>query len=188
VRLSESSHERSYDNVNKLCNEINVVAENRQLNGRKVPNQVLEYLRKIAVHAVEERGYSPEVVIGILGLSRSCIYDWLQRYQTQGVSGLESQPATGAEGQLTETMEIWLKETVLHSTPVGHGYSTLLWNRNILAVLLYEWFGLKLTGRAISGYLKKLGLSYLKPYCVWWSKTRRRLSFSSKRNSHVFSN
>ena len=50
------------------------MTEDWELDGRQMPDQVLEYLRKIAVRAVEEQGYSPEVVIGVLGLSRSCMY------------------------------------------------------------------------------------------------------------------
>ena len=37
--------------------------------GRLIPDEVMSYLRKIAVHAVEEMGCSPEDVIKILGLS-----------------------------------------------------------------------------------------------------------------------
>jgi len=139
------------------------MTEDWELDGRQMPDQVLEYVRKVAVRAVEEQGYSPEVVIGVLGLSRSCMYDWLQRYQAEGLRGLESHPAPGAEAQVTEAMEAWLKETVLNSTPLAHGYDTRLWTRDILAALLQERFGVDVTGRTISGHLKKLGLSYQKP-------------------------
>ena len=45
----------------------------RKLDGRKVPDEVMNYLRKIAVLAVVEKGRSPEEVMDVLGLSRSCI-------------------------------------------------------------------------------------------------------------------
>ena len=35
---------------------------------RLIPDEVMSYLRKIAVYAVNEKGYSPEDVINILGL------------------------------------------------------------------------------------------------------------------------
>lgn len=137
--------------------------EDWELDGRKMPDAVMDTLRKIAVRAVEEQGYSPELVIGVLGLSRSCMYDWLRRYHGQGLRGLESKTAPGAEPRVTEAMEGWLRETVLKSTPVEHGYDTLLWTRDSLATLLRERFGVEVTGRTISGHLKKLGLSYQKP-------------------------
>ncbi len=133
------------------------------LDGRKIPDVAMDYLRRVAVRAVEEKGFSPELVIEVLGLSRSCMYHWLKRYRQQGLEGLDSKVAPGAAAQVTAEMEQWLCQTVLNSTPVEHGYDTLLWNREILATLLQKRFGATVTGRTISGHLKKLGLSYQKP-------------------------
>lgn len=137
--------------------------EDWELDGRKIPDVAMDYLRRVAVRAVEEKEFSPELVIAVLGLSRSCMYQWLRRYRQQGLKGLESKVAPGAAAQVTAEMEQWLYETVLNSTPVEHGYDTLLWNRDILAALVRERFGVTVTGRTISGHLKKLGLSYQKP-------------------------
>lgn len=123
----------------------------------------MNYIRKLAVGAVEERGYSPEAVIDMLGFSRSCIYDWLRRYREAGMAGLETQTAPGAEAQVSEEMDRWLREIVLKTTPEAHGYDTRLWNRDILAELLLRQFGVKVSGRTISRHLRKLGLSYQKP-------------------------
>jgi transposase len=54
-----------------------------------IPDEVMDYLRKIAVHAVEENGFSPEDVVKILGLSRSTIYEWLKRFREHGYAGLD---------------------------------------------------------------------------------------------------
>jgi len=102
-------------------------------------------------------------VIGVLGLSRRCRYDWLKRYQTQALSGLESCPAPGAEAQVAAAMEAWLKATVVQSTPLEHGYDTRLGTRDMLAALLPKRFRVEVTGGTLSGHLKKLGLSYQKP-------------------------
>ena len=40
---------------------------------RKIPDEVMNYLRRIAVRAVEEKNYSPEVIADILGISRSSL-------------------------------------------------------------------------------------------------------------------
>ena len=50
-----------------------------EIDGRNLPPVVMDHLRKIAVRAVLLQGYSPEEVIEILGLSRSCIYTGLRR-------------------------------------------------------------------------------------------------------------
>ena len=131
--------------------------------GRKIPGLVMNYIRKIAVRAVEKKGYSPEAVIDMLGLSRSCIYDWLRKCHEAGMAGLETQTAPGAEPQVSEEMEIWLHEVVLETTPEAYGYDTRLWNRDILAELLSHEFGVRVSGRTISRHLSKLDLSYQKP-------------------------
>ena len=45
---------------------------------RKIPDEVMSYLRRMAVRAVEDNHHSPELIADILGISRSCIYDWLR--------------------------------------------------------------------------------------------------------------
>lgn len=135
----------------------------RPLDGRKVPNEVMSYIRQIAVLAVEEGGYSPETVIGILGLSRGCIYRWLRIYHEEGLEGLETHTAPGAEPKITIEMEEWLRNTVLNTLPTDYGYDTRLWDREILAELLYRYFGVQVSGRTVSRHLNKIGLSYQKP-------------------------
>jgi transposase len=132
--------------------------------GRKIPGLVMSYIRKIAVRAVQDKGYSPEAVVDILGLSRSCIYDWLRKYRKEGMPSLETQAAPGAEPQVTQEMETWLRKTVLETTPKAHGYDTHLWNCAILAELLRHEFGVWVSERTISRHLVKMGLSYQKPH------------------------
>jgi transposase len=133
------------------------------LDGRKIPDEVMGYLRKLAVQAIRENGHSPEVVAAVFGFSRSCIYEWLNRYDQEGYEGLESRQAPGAAPLITSEMEVWLKETVLSSTPADHGYDTVLWTRDILAELLKKEFDVKVSGVSVSLHLKKLGLTYQKP-------------------------
>ena len=47
---------------------------------RKIPGEVMNYLRRIAIRAIEEKNYSPEAIADILGISRRSIYDWLRGY------------------------------------------------------------------------------------------------------------
>jgi hypothetical protein len=43
------------------------------LDGRKIPDEVMNYFRKRAVQAIREKGQSPEVVAKVFGFDRSCI-------------------------------------------------------------------------------------------------------------------
>jgi transposase len=133
------------------------------VDGRKIPDEVMGYIRKIAVQAVRENGQSPEVVAKVLNFNRSCIYDWLRRYDQGGYEALESGKPPGAKPLITREMEVWLEETVLSSTPVEHGYDTNLWTRDILAEMLKKEFGVSVSGLSVSLHLRKRGLSYQKP-------------------------
>ena len=65
--------------------------------GRKIPDEVMHYIRIMAVHAVRELGQSPEEVIKIFNFNRHCIYDWLRQFDEGGYSALESISAPGAD-------------------------------------------------------------------------------------------
>lgn len=133
---------------------------------RLIPDEVMSYLRKIAVHAVQENGYSPEDVIKIIGFSRSSIYDWLKRFSEHGYAGLDTKKAPGAPATVTEEMEGWLKRTVVESTPEDFGYDTTLWTCELLAQLLLEKYGVHVIAETINHHLHKLGLSHQKPEYV----------------------
>jgi transposase len=99
---------------------------------RKIPDEVMNYLRRLAVRAVEEQPHSPELIAAIFGSSRSCIYDWLRAYRKAGEDALDTRKAPGSPPVITADIDHWLKETILHSTPQHPGYDTLLWTLDIL--------------------------------------------------------
>jgi len=131
---------------------------------RKIPDEVMSYLRKIAVRAIVQEGYSPELVSAIFGISRTAIYDWLRRFRKDGYDGLETKQSPGAPPVITAQMQAWLKQTVLEHIPQDFGYDTVLWTREILAELLNERFGTHVGSSTVGAHLKRLGLSYQKPW------------------------
>jgi transposase len=130
---------------------------------RLIPDEVMDYLRRIAVRAVEEDGYSPEDVVGMLGMSRSTIYDWLKRYRAHGWDGLDTKKAPGAEPVVTPEMDAWLKRTVLELAPGDFGYDTRLWTCDLLAELLGQRFGVQVIGSTVNQHLRRLDLTCQKP-------------------------
>lgn len=131
---------------------------------RKIPDEVMSYLRKIAVRAIEVNGYSPELVSNVFGISRTAIYAWLRRYHEDGSSGLDTKQALGAPSIITEKMDEWLKRTVLEHTPMDFAYDTVLWTREILTELLNKRFGIHVCDSAVGRHLRLLGLSFQKPW------------------------
>ena len=130
---------------------------------RKIPDEVMNYLRRIAVRAVEDQHYSPELIAKIFGISRSCIYDWLRWYRAEGEAALDTRAAPGAEPVLTPELDRWLHDTILNSTPVDHGYDTELWTLAILVELLRQRFGVWVADATVALHLHRLDLSCQRP-------------------------
>jgi transposase len=130
---------------------------------RQIPDEVMNYLRRIAVRAVEEKGHSPEVIAEIFGIGRSSVYDWLRRYRAAGEAALDTRSAPGAPRTITAGLRWWLRKTVLRSTPVDHGYDTVLWTRKILVELLEKRFGVRVAESTVGLHLRALDLSYQQP-------------------------
>lgn len=145
--------------------------------GRKIPDHVMDYFRKTAVRAVRELGYGPELVARLLGFSPSCLYEWLKCYDQGGYSALETGKAPGAVPIITPTIDQWLKDTVLKSTPDQHGYDTVLWTSRILVEMLHQTFGITVSEATVSLHLRHQGLSYQKPAYPDKSRDEREIEF-----------
>jgi transposase len=131
--------------------------------GRKIPDDVMYYIRIMAVNSIRVLGQSPEVVAQTFNFNRAHIYHWLRQYDEGGFAALESKMPPGAQPLITEGMEEWLKQTILNHTPVEFGYDTNLWTCLILANLLHKTFGVTVSESTVRLHLKRLGLTYQKP-------------------------
>jgi len=145
--------------------------------GRKIPDEVMLYIRIMAVHAVRELGQSPEEVIKVFNFNRHCIYDWLRQYDEGGYSALESISAPGAALLVTNELDEWLNNTVLNMTPLDFEYDTNLWTCNILVELLNKKFDVTVSESTVRLHLKKLGFSSQKPTYQDWDRDDREIEF-----------
>jgi transposase len=131
--------------------------------GRKIPDEVMYFIRRMAVNAIRVLGQSPENVAKTYNFDRSCIYRWLKQYDEGGFEALESKMPPGAEPLITKETNEWMKQTVLTCTPVEFGYDTNLWTCTILVELLAQKFGVTVSDSAVRLHLKALGLTCQKP-------------------------
>lgn len=131
--------------------------------GRKIPDDVMYYIRIMAVHAIRTQGLSPELVAKVYNFNRGCIYRWLKQYDEGGYEALESRMPPGASLAIRADMDAWLKETVLTSTPDKFGYDTNLWTLPILTQLLNQEFGITVSESTVRLHLKALGLTCQQP-------------------------
>jgi transposase len=111
------------------------------------------------VHAVVDKHHNVDLIASIFRISRTSLYTWLKWYRADGDQALDTRKAPGAEPIITPKIELWLKRTVLHSTPVDHGYDTELWTLQILAALLKKTFEITVYQSTVWNHLRRLGLS-----------------------------
>lgn len=127
--------------------------------GRKIPDDVMHYIRIMAVHAVRTLNISPTIVSKVYNFSPNCIYRWLKQYDEGGFEALASKTAPGSEPIITTEMDEWLEQMVLSSTPDQFGYDTNLWTCKILADLLEREFDVKANDDTVRIHLKSLELT-----------------------------
>lgn len=131
--------------------------------GRKIPDEVMYFIRRMAVNAIRVFAQSPEDIAKAYNLDRSCIYRWLKQYDEGGFDALESKMPPGAELVITKDIDEWMKQTVLTCTPVEFGYDTNLWTCTILVDLLVQKFGVTVSDSTVRLHLKAMGLTCQKP-------------------------
>jgi transposase len=131
--------------------------------GRKIPDDVMYYIRVMAVNSVRVLGQSPEVIAKAYNFNRACIYRWLKQYDEGSFEALASDMPPGAELLVTSEMDTWLKQIVINQSPVDFGYDTCLWTCQILAELLKNKFDVTVSDSTVRLHLKSVGLTFQKP-------------------------
>lgn len=134
----------------------------RKTDGRKLDHQTLEVLRIRTVERVQA-GESPEVLAKALGLRRSTIYNWLAMYRSGGWDALKAKPLAGRPKKISATQLAWLYKTVVGSSPLQHRFEFALWTRQMIRILLWEQFRLKLSVTSVGRLLAQLGLTCQRP-------------------------
>jgi transposase len=131
--------------------------------GRKIPDDVMYYIRVMAVHAIRVLGHGPEEIAKAYNFNRHCIYRWLNQYDAGGFESLKSEIPPGATPLISSEMDEWLNHVVLSHTPLDFQYDTNLWTCGILAELLKKEFAVTVSESSVRLHLKKLGLTSQKP-------------------------
>jgi transposase len=129
---------------------------------RKLDHATLEAMRERAVRRVQE-GESPEVVAKIFGVGRTALYRWLSEYRKGGWEALKAKPLFGRPPKLDEKKLKWIYRTVAQKNPMQFKFEFGLWTREMVAVLINEKFGIKLSAISVGRLLAQLGITAQKP-------------------------
>jgi transposase len=134
----------------------------RQDDARKLDHKTLEEMRARAVRSVQN-GQSPEVVAAALGINRTTIYDWLAKYRRGGWGALKAKPIPGRSPKLNGRAIKWIYDTVTQKSPLQLKFEFALWTREMIAKLILDRFGVKLSASSVGRLLGQMGLTCQKP-------------------------
>jgi transposase len=134
----------------------------RKHDARKLDHATLEALRERAVQRVQE-GESPEVVARVFGIGRTAIYRWLAEYRRGGWGALKAKPLFGRPPKLDGKKLQWVYNTVTQKNPLQLKFVFALWTREMVAKLVKDKFGIKLSANSVGRLLAQLGITCQKP-------------------------
>jgi transposase len=134
-----------------------------KIDGRTLDHKTLEHLRVTAVRRVIEDGEAPSVVMASMGLGRTSIYRWLDKFEDGGLAALAEKIAAGPEPKLTDQQRQQVRRWIVGKDPRQYGFEFGLWTRQIVADLILKRMGVSLCGTAVGKLLAQLEITPQKP-------------------------
>ncbi|MDR0912509.1 MAG: transposase [Methanobrevibacter sp.] len=104
------------------------------------------------------KGFSVPTASKNIGVSHTAGYDWLERWNKEGLDGLIPKYGGGRPSGLSKE-DLERLDKILLKTPN-------LTNDNVFDIIKYE-FGIEYSDRHISRILRKLNYTYTKPYMIY---------------------
>jgi transposase len=131
--------------------------------GRKLDHKTLEALRLMAMERLGE-GEAASAVMESFGFCRTTIYKWQRKARDgKGVKALLSRKATGRPRSLTVAQENRVFRWINGKDPRQYGFDFGLWTRQVVAQLIEDKFGVRLSLASVGALLARLGLTPQKP-------------------------
>jgi transposase len=130
--------------------------------GRKLSHSAREAIRIRAVKRILD-GESPEVIAKTLGYHRSAVYQWLKRYNAEGLEGLKYQKIPGKQPTLSKSQKQKIFDIVTSKNPLQLKFAFALWTRAMVKDLILDHFAVSLSEVSVGRLLHELGLTPQRP-------------------------
>jgi transposase len=117
-------------------------------------------VRLYAVYQVA-LGRTPQELQRVYNTSPKAIYNWVHRFNAQGVDGLKDFPRSGRPSRLCDASRAKLKQVIL-SSPLEQGFSSSTWTWALVSEYIRIAFGVEYRKAQIYNILHSIGLSFQK--------------------------
>ncbi len=144
-----------------------------KVDGRKISHDVRESIRLEAIHLWLE-GATVNQLSEKYSTHRSCVYDWIDRYERGGLEVLKTRPINGRPSKLSLQQREELTLIISSKLPTDFGFYKAMWTRDIVASVIKSEFGVSMHPAAVGKMLKRLGLSPQRPVRKAWQQDQKK--------------
>lgn len=123
-----------------------------------------------------QKGVSPEDITKSLGLSSPTIYNWLASYREGGWDALKAKAIPGRPKKLDGKKLKWIYDTIVQKSPLQFRFEFALWTREMIQVIIFKKFKIRMGLSSISRLLKQLGLSCQRPIFKAWQQNSQQVN------------
>lgn len=132
---------------------------------RKLGNEGLKTLRDQIIRH-KEKGLKGKEIAGLTGVSESQVSRIWSRFVQGGEAGITPKTRGRKKGEktlLNKAQETEIKRTIIDKTPDQLKMSYLLWTRTAVSQLVRTKYGIVMSERCVSNYLKSWGFTCQRP-------------------------
>lgn len=129
---------------------------------RRLTHRELTQFRRQAVAQIQA-GVPVEEVRQGLGVSRTALFHWLALYRAGGWAALEAGKRGGRKPKLDARAIEWLYRTLTRDAPRQWKFPFALWTLKLIAQLIHQHLGIRLSRWSVARLLHQLGLSPQRP-------------------------
>jgi transposase len=136
-----------------------------RIDGRKLPNNVIEEKRKLVI-ALKKKGIPSTEIVEFVSLSIAAVNRIWLRYRTIGKDSLKTKRKGrefGSERHLNMKQEKEIQTAIIDKCPDQIKLPFALWTRSAVQQLIEQEYGFRMPIRTVGEYLKRWGFTPQKP-------------------------
>jgi len=103
----------------------------------------------------------PEIAL-MLKRNQHTVRDWLKRYRTQGINGLNRNFSPGRPNTMREKIKQYIHK-IIGDAPINHGYQDSTWSVPLITYEVNKNLNLNASSKTVTRALKNMGYVYKRP-------------------------